>query len=333
MRNQFAIALLVFCLPLVSHARWGDGSGVSPAEVSAATNGIIEAAATKDIAATNQVFIDACQFAEGATNALDVSLRVYVDASGGGAGASYSDTFVPSDFDVSTNLTITHNLGAHAVAQIFDSNSNQFFTGAQLADDKVIFNMEAYHSTTGFVVAVAGTNMVNFTEFLTSGNVGTNDMDATADAAYRGDPAAWWYATMSAAMLNIPDSVETPIAYDTIAQTNGCNYNTTTYTATNIPNGVYMFMLQVRIEDMDTQKWGRFTFNPIGGFPLTAQGRYHEPENSTADLQNQAFESVYVVTNGNGACYASWKAGDPADDNDITEVNAFFSGIRIHDWP
>jgi len=170
----------------------------------------------------------------------------------------------------------------------------------------------------------------------TTGLISTNAMDATADAAYRaggGDPAVWWYATMSADMLNIPNSVETPIAYNTIAQTNGCNYNTTTYTATNIPNGVYMFMLQVRLEDFDTQKWGRFTFNAIGGYKLTENFRYNEPENSTADLQSQAFESVYVVTNGNGACYPTWYSGDTQDDNDIGVAGAFFSGIKIHDYP
>jgi len=257
----------------------------------------------------------------------------------------------PVFMDMGTTFSMYDNAG-NLFMDLGNGTEGIYFNNGLIAIDLGITNRIA--TTNGIVLVDLKTGLITnatvalvtgatVNEFSIDGTLaGNSDTAVPTEKAVKtyvdaagggGDPAAWWYATMSAAMLNIPDSVETPIAYNTIAQTNGCNYNTSTYTATNIPNGVYMFRLQVRIEDFDTQKWGNFVFNPVGGFPLTALNRYNEAENQTADLQNMSHTAVYVVTNGNGACYPAWKSGDTADDNDITEVYSYFSGIKIHDYP
>jgi hypothetical protein len=255
----------------------------------------------------------------------------------GGAIAVYGTNYASSP-NSAGDLTL-YAYGDKGDGGEIDFNTDTTLRMSLLADGTLNF----VNSTVASNAQLHGTSGATVNEFSIDGTLaGNSDAAVPTEKAVKtyvdaagggGDPAAWWYATMSADMLNITASAHTPIVYDTIAQTNGCNYNTSTYTATNIPNGVYMFRLQVRIEDFDTQKWGNFVFNPVGGFPLTALNRYNEAENQTADLQNMSHTAVYVVTNGNGACYPTWYSGDTANDNDIATLAAYFSGIKIHDYP
>ena len=154
---------------------WGlGGAAVSASDISASTNGIIEAAAAKDVAATNQVFIDACQFAEGATNTLDVALQV-----------------------VSVSSTNTLDVALRALTNTAGSVNN---SGNTFIQDAVL---DANGNITSWVSAEAsggGGTSTNYrgarTTVTTRNNLNNGTMyavqlDATNDTFYSWDSEGW----------------------------------------------------------------------------------------------------------------------------------------------
>ncbi len=121
------------------------------------------------------------------SNALDSATDAAYRAggSGGGSGATYSEDFTPADFDASTNLTITHNLGYQMITQIRDKDGKQHLIGNKMLTNSVIYYMDTKPSMTGTVIVASDTNYVNFSAFLTSGNVDSNDLNTATDTAYR----------------------------------------------------------------------------------------------------------------------------------------------------